>query len=179
MNKVFGNIVLVGLMGAGKTRIGQELARQLKRPFFDSDKEIEAAAGLSIPEIFARLGETEFRRGEKQVILRLLARDDQQVIATGGGAFMQEDIRQQIKNRSVSVWLRARVETLVERASRTDHRPLLRGVDKKAKLEELIALRYPVYAEADIVIDTDDCNAAETARLIRQRLATFTPPARG
>lgn len=165
-------IVLVGLMGAGKTRIGQELARLLKCPFCDSDKEIERAAGLEIAEIFERLGEVEFRKGEKKVILRLLS-EHAGVMATGGGAFMQPDIRSAIKNNSTSVWLRASVDTLVERASRTNHRPLLRGVDKKEKLQELIDIRYPVYAEADIVVDTDGRSASETAKLIKAALDTY------
>lgn len=162
-------IVLIGLMGAGKSRIGIELARLLNRPFCDSDKEIEAAAGLDIPEIFDRLGEKAFRDGERKVLLRLLAGKDR-VIATGGGAFMQEDIRAAVKEQSISIWLRAKVETLTERTSRGDHRPLLRGVDKKEKLQELIDLRYPVYAEADVAIDTDGQMPRETAAAIRDAL---------
>lgn len=166
------SIVLVGLMGSGKSRVGIALAKLLNRPFLDSDIEIEKAAGLSIADIFARFGEQEFRRGEKEVILRLLSRKDI-VIASGGGAFMQVDVRKAIKTQAISIWLKADVETLVERTSRTTHRPLLQGVDKKQKLQELMEARYPVYAEADITIVTDGSTPAATAEKIRQALVRF------
>ena len=156
-------------MGAGKSRVGIELAKLLKRPFVDSDKEIERAAGMKIPEIFATLGEAEFRAGEKKVMLRLLAEGDK-VLASGGGSFMQDEIRASVKSSATSVWLKANLETLVERTSRTDNRPLLRGVDRAAKLQELMDKRYPVYAEADITVVTDNQSPKEMARRILKEL---------
>lgn len=163
-------VVLIGLMGAGKSRTGIELARLLHLPFFDSDREIEQAAGLSIPDIFENYGEKEFRTVEKKVLRRLLS-GDPKVIATGGGAFLQPEIRTMIGNKATSVWLKARLETMLERTSRTDRRPLLRGVDKKEKLQELINARYTVYATADIAVDTDDRHPKETAKNIAALLA--------
>jgi len=162
-------IVLVGLMGSGKSRVGIELARLMKLPFVDADKEIERAAGMKIPEIFERLGEAEFRAGEKKVMLRLLSAGDK-VLASGGGAFIQPDIRTAVKKYAVSVWLKASLETLVERTSRTDHRPLLRGVDRAAKLQELMDKRYPLYAEADITVITDNQSPKEMARRILKEI---------
>ncbi len=162
-------IVLIGLMGSGKSRVGIELSRLLKMPFIDSDKEIEKAAGMSIPEIFERLGEPEFRVGEKKVMLRLLD-SGPKVLASGGGAFIQPDIRGAVKDKAVSVWLKASLETLVERTSRTDNRPLLRGVDRKEKLSQLIDARYPVYAEADITVVTDEQSPRHMARIIIEQL---------
>lgn len=162
-------IVLVGLMGSGKSRVGIELARLLKLPFVDADKEIEKAAGLKIPEIFEKFGEANFRAGEKKVMLRLLAEGDK-VLASGGGAFIQPDIRAMVKTHATSVWLKASLETLVERTSRTDNRPLLRGVDRSAKLQELMDLRYPLYAEADITVVTDAQTPKEMARRIIEKL---------
>ncbi len=162
-------IVLIGLMGSGKSRVGIELSRLLKMPFIDSDKEIEKAAGMSIPEIFDALGEPEFRKGEKKVMLRLLE-SGPKVLASGGGAFIQADIRDAVKTKAVSVWLKASLETLVERTSRTDNRPLLRGVDRTEKLSQLIDARYPVYAEADITVVTDDQSPRHMARIIIEQL---------
>ncbi len=162
-------IVLIGLMGSGKSRVGIELSRLLKMPFIDSDKEIEKAAGMSIPEIFERLGEPEFRIGEKKVMLRLLE-SGPKVLASGGGAFIQPDIRGAVKDKAVSVWLKASLETLVERTSRTDNRPLLRGVDRTQKLSQLIDARYPVYAEADITVVTDEQSPRHMARIIIEQL---------
>lgn len=162
-------IVLVGLMGSGKTRVGIELSRLLKLPFVDSDKEIERAAGLSIPEIFEKFGEKEFRNGEKKVMLRLLS-EGGKVLASGGGAFIQEDIRKAVKDKAVSVWLKADLETLVERTSRTSHRPLLRGTDPAAKLKELMDARYPIYAEADITVHTDEQSPKDMAKRIKMEL---------
>lgn len=162
-------IVLIGLMGSGKSRVGLELARLMRLPFIDSDKEIEKAAGMPIPEIFERLGEPEFRKGEKKVMLRLLE-GESKVLASGGGAFIQKDIREAVKEKAVSVWLKAELDTLVERTSRKDNRPLLRNVDPAAKLKELMDVRYPVYAEADITVITDRQSPKHMARLIMARL---------
>lgn len=163
------SIVLVGLMGAGKSRVGYELARLLGLPFIDADKEIEAAAGMPIPDIFEEYGEPGFRAGELKVMQRLLS-GPPTVIAAGGGAFIQEGVRASVKAQAVSVWLKADLATLVERVSRTDHRPLLRGVDPAEKLRQLMEARYPVYAEADITVETADQPPLDMARMIADRL---------
>ena len=165
-------VVLVGLMGSGKSRVGMELARLMKLPFVDSDREIEKAADMSIPEIFERYGEKEFRTGEKKVMLRLLS-DGPKVLASGGGAFIQTDIRAAVKKNAISVWLRADLETLIERTSRTSHRPLLQDADPAAKLQELMAARYPVYAEADITVTTDSQTPQEMAKKIMLEIETY------
>lgn len=162
-------IVLVGLMGAGKTRVGAELARTLGLPFTDADREIEQAAGMAIPEIFETFGEDAFRDGERKVMQRLLEGRGL-VIATGGGAFIQPGIRAAIKEKAVSVWLRAELETLVARVSRTGHRPLLKGGNPAEKLRALMDTRYPVYAEADITVVTDQQTPQEMAQRIRAEL---------
>lgn len=153
--RVSKTIVLVGLMGAGKSSIGRRLAQALALPFTDADAEIEAAAGLTVEEIFAREGEPEFRTGERRVIARLLD-NPTQVLATGGGAFMDAATRALMRERAVTVWLRADVELLLARVSRRNNRPLLKTGDPRAVLERLIAERYPIYAEADIVVDSVD-----------------------
>ena len=148
-------LVLIGLMGAGKTSIGKRLAAKLGLPFVDADHEIERAAGCTIQEIFDRFGETGFRDGERRVIARLL---DQpvQVLSTGGGAFMDEATRQTIRDHGISIWLRADLDLLVHRTARRDHRPLLRQGDPRAVLGRLMDVRYPVYAQADLTVDSDD-----------------------
>lgn len=148
-------IVLVGLMGAGKTAIGRRLAARLGLPFVDADAEIELAAGCSIPEFFARYGEDAFRDGERRVIARLL-RDPPHVLATGGGTFMDEETRNRIAESAVSVWLRADLDVLVSRCARRNNRPLLKRGDPRKILGDLIEERYPVYAEADVVVDSID-----------------------
>lgn len=162
-------IVLVGLMGSGKTRIGRQLARLLNLPFVDADWEIEQAAGYKIVEIFEKFGEQAFRKGEKKVMLRLLS-DGFKVLASGGGAFIQPEIKSIIKEKAISVWLKANLETLVERTSLTDHRPLLQGVDRVERLQQLIDARYPLYAEADITVVTDHQTPQNTARRIQMEL---------
>lgn len=149
-------VVLVGLMGAGKTSIGRRLAASLGVPFVDADSEIEAAAGESISDIFARHGEQSFRDGERRVIARLLERPPH-VLATGGGVFLDADTRARIHTVGTSVWLRADIETLVRRLERNrTQRPLLAAVDLREKVEKLMHERYPIYADADIVIDTGE-----------------------
>jgi shikimate kinase len=155
-------IVLVGLMGAGKTNIGRRLAARLNLPFFDSDSEIETAAGETIEEIFRNRGEAVFRDGERRVIARLLSQPAH-VLATGGGAFMDPATRAVIARRGVSVWLRADLETLLTRVARRSNRPLLKQGNPRAVLTELIECRHPVYAEADITIDSGDGPADVTA----------------
>src|SRR5712672_3140608 len=139
-------IVLVGLMGAGKTKIGRRLAARLSLPFFDSDTEIERAAGEPIEEIFRNRGEAVFRDGERRVIARLLSQPVH-VLATGGGAFMDPATRAMIARRGISVWLRADLDVLLARVSRRNNRPLLQERDPRAVLAELIERRHPVYAE--------------------------------
>ncbi|MEX0807904.1 MAG: shikimate kinase [Dongiaceae bacterium] len=171
-------IVLVGLMGAGKSCIGRRLAQQLDLPFVDADREIEAAAGCTIPEIFERHGERGFRDGERRVILRLLD-GPPHVLATGGGAFMDGETRAAIHAKAVAIWLRADLDLLVKRVSRRNDRPLLKGVDAREKLASLIEERYPVYAEADIVVDSIDAPPEETVTTMRRALQTYldTAPA--
>jgi shikimate kinase len=154
-------IVLVGLMGAGKTKIGRRLSVRLGLPFFDSDEEIETAAGEAIEEIFANRGEAMFRDGERRVIARLLA-GPVHVLSTGGGAFMDAQTRQTIARRGASVWLRADLDVLFTRVSRRTNRPLLKTPDPRAVLAELIERRYPVYAGADVTIDSGDGPAEAT-----------------
>jgi shikimate kinase len=148
-------VVLVGLMGAGKTNIGRRLAARLHLDFVDADAEIEAAAGESIPDIFRRHGETVFRDGERRVIARLLDRPVH-VLATGGGAFMDAQTRARIRERGVSIWLRAELDLLLARVGRREDRPLLQAGDRRAILAALIEKRHPIYAEADIVVDSVD-----------------------
>jgi shikimate kinase len=149
------SIVLVGLMGAGKTKIGRRIAARLNLPFFDSDEEIEAAAGETIEEIFTNRGEAVFRDGERRVIARLLG-GQVHVLATGGGAFMDPATRRVIADRGVSIWLRAELDVLFARVSRRTNRPLLKTPDPRTVLAELIERRYPIYAGADITIDSGD-----------------------
>lgn len=146
-------VVLVGLMGAGKTSVGVRLANLLGTRFFDSDDEIERAANLTIAEIFERYGEAQFRSGERRVLARLLS-GRPAVIATGGGAFMDGETRALVRARAVSVWLRAALEVLLQRTSGRTHRPLLNRGNPRAILGRLIETRYPVYAEADLTIDS-------------------------
>lgn len=148
-------VVLVGLMGAGKTVIGRKLAQSIGVPFKDADAEIEQAAGLTVSEIFAKHGEPAFRDGERRVIRRLLD-DPPHVLATGGGAFMNEETRRVIAERGVSVWLKAELPVLMKRVLKRNTRPLLAQGDPEATMKQLMAERYPVYAEAAITVETGD-----------------------
>ena len=147
------SIVLVGLMGAGKTSIGRRLAVRLGLPFVDADQEIEQAAGCTIEDFFTRFGEAAFREGERRVIARLLD-ESPRVIATGGGAFMDAATRAAIAERGCSIWLKADLDTLFKRVRRRGNRPLLRRGDPREVLAELMERRYPVYAEADLVVES-------------------------
>jgi shikimate kinase len=149
------SVVLVGMMGAGKSSVGRKLAQRLALPFVDADTEIEAAAGMTIPEIFEVRGEADFRAGEARVIARLLE-SGPQVLATGGGAFMNADTRCLIGQKAVSIWLRAEFDVLMRRIKRRNDRPLLRTADPEATLRALIDQRYPVYALADLTIESRD-----------------------
>jgi shikimate kinase len=144
-------IVLIGLMGAGKSTVGRRLATRLRMPFVDADTEIETAAGMSVNDIFERFGEAHFRDGERRVIARLID-GTQKVIATGGGAFINDTTRALILDQALAIWLDADVAVLAERVRRRDTRPLLRGKDSRAVLIELARLRNPVYALAPIRI---------------------------
>jgi shikimate kinase len=148
-------VVLVGLMGAGKTNIGRRLAARLQLPFLDADAEIEAAAGETIEEIFQNRGEAAFRDGERRVIARLL-QGPVHVLATGGGAFMDPQTRTAIGERGISIWLRAELDVLLARVARRSNRPLLKQDDPRRVLQRLMEMRHPIYAEADITIDSID-----------------------
>lgn len=158
-------VVLIGLMGAGKSRVGRLLAERLGLEFIDADKEIEAAARCSIEEIFERHGEAAFRDGERRVIARLLD-GPVHVLATGGGAFMSQETRAKIREHGIAVWLRADLDLLTRRVSRRRNRPLLKQGKPRNVLERLMAERHPVYAEAPIVVDSGD----EPAELIADRV---------
>lgn len=148
-------IVFVGLMGAGKTAIGRKVAAALELPFVDSDHEIELVSRMTVPELFARYGEAEFRALEQRVILRLLA-EGPHVLATGGGAFMNAETRMAIRQHGVSIWLRADLDTLMGRVAKKQNRPLLQTADPRGTMKRLMDERYPVYAEADVCVDTRD-----------------------
>lgn len=159
-------IVLIGLMGAGKTSIGKRLAKRLDLPFFDSDHEVEVAAGCTIKEILDSFGEDAFLSGEYRVINRLLDQPTH-VLATGGGSFMTEKTRERVKDRAISVWLKADLDTLVARVSRRSDRPFLEDGNQRETLEKLIAERYPHFETADVIVDTfDEPTAATVERVI-------------
>jgi shikimate kinase len=163
-------VVLVGMMGVGKTSIGKRLADRLGTPFVDADEEIEKAAGLSITEIFAKFGEDYFRDGERRVIARLIE-GEPKVIATGGGAFVNDDTRALILERATSIWLNADVQVLADRVSRRSHRPLLKGKDPVAVLTELGKVRNPLYAAANLHIRSDTSPHVRTVENILKALA--------
>lgn len=165
-------VVLVGLMGVGKSCVGKRLAARFGLSFVDADQEIEAAAGSTIEEIFERDGEAFFRDGECRVIARLL---DQpvHVLAAGGGAFMDARTRAKIRERAISVWLRADLDLLLRRVSRRNNRPLLKQGDRRATLERLIAQRHPVYAGADITVDSMDAPPDVTVERVIEELGRF------
>ncbi|MEO0622940.1 MAG: shikimate kinase [Pseudomonadota bacterium] len=170
-------IVLIGLMGAGKSSVGLRLAQRLGVGFHDSDAEIEAAAGMRIAEIFERFGEPHFRDGERRVISRLLERPPM-VLATGGGAFLNEETRALIAKGAVSVWLKAELPVLVARTSGRTHRPLLNQGNPEEVLAALIEARYPVYALADIAVESlmeqthDDMAARIEAAIVEHSRVT-------
>lgn len=152
-------------MGVGKSSVGRRLAARLGLPFCDADAEIEKAAGRSVSDIFADMGEAEFRAGEHRVIRRILE-GEPCVLATGGGAFIHEGTRALLKERSVTVWLKAEVEVLAERATRRDTRPLLRGKDPVEVLSKLAEVRHPIYAEADLTVHTGQGAHKDAVRAI-------------
>lgn len=170
-------LVLVGLMGAGKSCVGRRLAQCLGVPFLDSDIEFEKAANCTIAEYFARHGEPAFREGERKVIARLLE-GEPCILATGGGAFCDPLTRERIKELAVSVWLRADLDLLVKRTAHRDHRPLLKTGDPRQILAGLIETRHPLYAEADIIVDTTDEPPEVTVTKVVRDLAAYLEIAR-
>ena len=167
------SIVLVGIMGVGKSTIGKRLSQYLDIPFVDADKEIEKAAGMDIQDIFDQFGEEAFRSGEKKVIKRLMT-EGQKILATGGGAFMNEEIREDIAESGVSVWLNADLEILMKRVQRRANRPLLKTEDPEATMVALLEERNPVYALSDIHIESRtvsrDVIAGEVVDLLAEKL---------
>lgn len=162
-------LVLIGLMGAGKSTVGIRLANTLGVPFRDSDHEIEEAAACSISDLFAIYGEEIFRDLEKKVIRRLL-QEPNQIIATGGGAYIQPAVKKEIQKNAFTVWLRADLPVLLERVNRRDTRPLLAGKDKQHILKKLMEERYPAYEQADLVVDSNEGPHEEVVRRIMKEL---------
>lgn len=165
-------LVLVGLMGAGKTSVGRRLAEKLDIPFVDADHEIEMAAGKTISELFTDHGEEYFREGERRVITRLLENGNQ-VLATGGGAFMNAETRQKIKDHGISLWLKADIDVLLKRVAKRNDRPLLQLDDPAAVMKRLIDLRYPVYAQSDITVESRDVQHGQMVNDVIKALADF------
>jgi shikimate kinase len=167
-------VALVGLMGAGKSAIGKRLAHRLGLPFVDADDEIERAAGCTISEFFERFGEAEFRNGERRVIQRLLE-GSPHVLSTGGGAYIDAETRALMRRHAITVWLRADLEVLYDRVRKRTHRPLLRQGDPKDILARLMNQRYPVYAEADLVVESTaqpaDMTTEQVLEALRRHLA--------
>lgn len=178
INRLRKTVMLVGMMGAGKSTIGRRLAQRLGAPFVDADHEIERAAGCSIPEIFKSYGEAGFRDGERRVIARLL-NDPPHVLATGGGAFVDSETRAAAKAHATSIWLDTDIETLFRRVSRRTNRPMLYVDDPRAQLEKLLQERTPTYSEADIVVRGSDGPPEESVAEAEQRLVEMgvaSPP---
>ena len=178
------SIVLVGMMGAGKTAVGRRLAKVLGWPFADADWAIEAAAGTTIANIFAEIGEAAFRQRERQVIARLL-QDERQVLALGGGAFVDPKTRALVRERALSIWLCADLDVLVKRTGRRGDRPLLAGGDPGARLAALLEQRASIYAQADIVVDSSKgpvgavvARAIDALAAVMGAAATGAAPAR-
>ena len=171
-------LVLVGMMGAGKTTVGRRLAARLGRHFVDSDEEVEKAAGMSIEDIFAAHGEADFRAGEVRVIARLLKERDL-VLGTGGGAFMNADTRALVKASAVSVWIKAEFELLFQRVQRRSNRPLLKTANPRQTLQELIDKRYPVYSEADVTVVSEDVPQDQVASAVIDALLAHLGGAHG
>ena len=165
-------IALVGLMGVGKSTVGRRLARRLGLPFADGDAEIEAAAAMTVSDIFGQLGESEFRAGEARVLKRLL-HGPRLVLATGGGAVLNPETRAALKARAVTVWMRADLETVAARVLRRDTRPLLRGRDPLEALRAMAEVRNPFYATADITVDVASGAHAEAVEGIVQALEAY------
>lgn len=168
-------VALVGLMGAGKSAIGKRLAHRLGLPFVDADDEIERAAGCTIAEIFEKYGEADFRAGERRVISRLLD-EPPHVLSTGGGAYIDTDTRALMRAKAITVWLRAELDVLFDRVRKRGNRPLLRNGDPKEVLARLMTQRYPIYAEADIVVDSTAQPADRTTEQVIEALRAHLQP---
>ncbi|SKA04997.1 shikimate kinase [Consotaella salsifontis] len=166
------SIALVGLMGAGKTSIGRRLARDLGLPFHDTDEEIEAVSRMTVTELFAAYGEPEFRALETRVVGRL-AREGPSVIATGGGAFINEQTRELLHEASITVWLRAELDILMERVTRRSTRPLLKTPNPRATMQGLMEQRYPIYAQADITVESREAPRETIAREVALAVAAY------
>lgn len=171
-NAIDRPIVLIGLMGSGKTTIGKRLAQELHLPFVDADEEIEKAANRTINEIFEQFGEPYFRDGERRVIARL-CRTEPMIIATGGGAFVDGKTRALIKNKAISIWLDCDIKTLADRVSRKNTRPLLHNKDPLTVLNKLAKERNPLYAEADIHITSVNAPHNKAVKSIMESLTTW------
>ncbi len=167
--RLLRTVVLVGMMGAGKSTIGRKLAQRLGAKFVDADTEIELAAGCTIPEIFSSLGEAGFRDGERKVISRLLE-NPPHVLAMGGGAFVDMETRRKTKESATSIWINTDLDTLFQRVSRRTNRPMLYVSDPRAELERLLNARLPSYSEADIVISSDETSIDATAHMAETKL---------
>ena len=165
-------VVIIGMPGSGKSSVGRKLAARLGLSFFDSDLEVEKAAGMKVEQIFEKLGEPAFREGERRVIARLLEQPPH-VLATGGGAFMDKDSRHLIQSHAISIWLRVDFPILFERTSRRNDRPLLKGENPEQKLKELLAAREPFYAKADVTVTSDRRPADETVDRLLKALGAF------
>jgi len=170
------SIVLIGLMGAGKTTVGRRLAQKLGLPFVDADHEIERAAGMSVSDIFEQHGEAHFRDGERRVIARLLETGPQ-VLATGGGAYMDETTRHNISARGICVWLKCSHKLLMKRVRKRGHRPLLKTADPDAVMQELMDKRYPVYAKSDLTVVSRDVSHNTIVNDIIRTLHSYFEPA--
>jgi shikimate kinase len=168
-------VALVGLMGAGKSAIGRRLAQRLGLPFVDADDEIERAAGCTIAEFFERFGETEFRAGERRVIQRLLE-GPPHVLSTGGGAYIDSETRALMRDKALTVWLRAELDVLFDRVKKRSHRPLLRQGDPRETLGRLMEQRYPIYAEADLIVDSTAQPADRTTEQVIEALRRHLSP---
>ena len=167
-------LVFIGLMGAGKTSIGQKLAKHLNTEFVDADEEIVKAAGCSIPDIFEIYGEPAFRDVEERVIKRLLT-EGRRILATGGGAYMNPQIRDAIARHGYCIWLKASLDILVERTTKRTGRPLLKTGEPREILRDLMDKRYPVYAQADLTLETGAESVNETLSAILDTLGKQTP----
>lgn len=169
-------IALVGLMGVGKTTVGRRLAKRLGRRFDDSDDAIEQASGRTVAGYFRDHGEADFRDGEFRVIKRLLQEDPPLILATGGGAFIHPPTRKLLQEQAIVVWLRGDLDILVERVSRNDNRPLLRGVDKREKMRELMEIRHPIYAKAHLKVKIARGPHIRTVNRVMRALKSYKEP---
>lgn len=166
-------IVIVGLMGAGKTSVGKLIAKKLSLPFTDSDSEIVKSAGCSVVDIFSIYGESEFRRVEEKIINRILSDEEIKILSTGEGAFIIDNVRKLTNEKAITIWLKADLNLLVKRTSFKDTRPLLLNYDSTKILEKLINERYPIYAKADITVETKDEPTYKTAQNVLKSLNKF------